>query len=217
MNKKVLVIAVACGLSILGINAFAQGTQYFSGNISEAELLQAFTGGQGAASEPDMGQGGTRAIVFGAAAPMAAPTPAPQQAAEAAVESAEPAIEIVEAAPAANACDPSRSVAVNIQFGYDSANIGDGEQAKIGTIARVLSNPVLSNCQIVVEGHTDAKGDYSYNEQLSERRAQSVVAALANNNITGGRMSAIGYGSAVLYNEDDPYDGTNRRVEFRLR
>jgi outer membrane protein OmpA-like peptidoglycan-associated protein len=66
---------------------------------------------------------------------------------------------------------------------------------------------------ILVEGHTDIKGSESYNQQLSERRAQAVRDALVNRGVDSRRLRVIGYGESQPISSDD---AMNRRVELRI-
>jgi OOP family OmpA-OmpF porin len=74
-----------------------------------------------------------------------------------------------------------------------------------------------------IRGHTDAKGSDAYNQDLSERRAQAVVAALRQRGVAHD-ASARGYGESqpVAPNEVDGKDNPggrqlNRRVEIFVR
>ncbi|MEO1328592.1 MAG: OmpA family protein [Pseudomonadota bacterium] len=119
------------------------------------------------------------------------------------------------AAPSAGA--PSRSaqgaVSIPIQFTLNSAAIAPAFRPHIARIAEYLRSEPGARLQIV--GHADAQGESGFNQTLSERRAESVRAALVlDHGIERGRLSAEGRGeSQPLYG--DAYDGRNRRVEFR--
>ena len=82
-------------------------------------------------------------------------------------------------------------------------------------IAKLLkASPDL---KILVVGHTDNQGEVKYNQDLSKRRAESVVKALTSEyGIAGGRLSAHGVGmlSPVASNDSDDGKAKNRRVEL---
>jgi outer membrane protein OmpA-like peptidoglycan-associated protein len=65
---------------------------------------------------------------------------------------------------------------------------------------------------ILIEGHTSSEGTETYNQNLSERRAQAVVAALAARGRDVARLSAAGLGDA-----DESGRSLNRRVEIHCR
>lgn len=67
-----------------------------------------------------------------------------------------------------------------------------------------------------VEGHTDSRGDADFNLQLSQSRAESVVAFLAQHGVAPERLQAQGFGESrpVDPREIDAAWDLNRRVEF---
>lgn len=68
-----------------------------------------------------------------------------------------------------------------------------------------------------IEGHTSAEGDASFNQKLSEARAQAAVTFLVEHEgIDASRLEAAGYGSNKLKNADDPMAPENRRTEFEI-
>jgi outer membrane protein OmpA-like peptidoglycan-associated protein len=71
---------------------------------------------------------------------------------------------------------------------------------------------------IVVAGHTDSVGSDSYNQQLSERRAESVTAFLVNKKITPARFDTVGFGERNPLATNNTAEGRslNRRVEITL-
>ena len=91
-------------------------------------------------------------------------------------------------------------------------------------MAEVLSQ--YPDAPVVIEGHTDSKGKEKYNQDLSERRANSVEDRLVRNaGADGGRIETTGWGEAKpavpnekLDGSDDP-DGRqqNRRVEITIK
>ncbi len=76
-----------------------------------------------------------------------------------------------------------------------------------------------NQCQsfrVSIEGHTDNEGDDEYNQWLSEQRAQTVVAYLADNGVEISRMNATGYGETQPIATNDTPEGraANRRINF---
>ncbi len=72
------------------------------------------------------------------------------------------------------------------------------------------------NCRIIIEGHTDSVGSDNINQQLSEKRAESVKQYfLANSNILLSRINAVGYGETrpVASNETLGGQAKNRRID----
>ncbi len=67
-----------------------------------------------------------------------------------------------------------------------------------------------------IEGHTDDRGDASYNQELSQRRAQAVVAFLIDQGVDRSRLTAVGVGETqpIASNKTKRGRATNRRVEF---
>ena len=78
-----------------------------------------------------------------------------------------------------------------------------------------MRNPRLKNASVIVAGHTDAKGSESYNERLSDRRAEAVKRYLVERlNIPAENLATTGYGKRHLKNPDQPYAAENRRVQI---
>ena len=88
------------------------------------------------------------------------------------------------------------------------------------TILDQVADKLLARAELRVEvgGHTDARGSDAYNQDLSERRAQSVMAYLTERGIGAERLTAVGYGEAqpVADNETDDGRERNRRVELKI-
>nr|MBC8344068.1 OmpA family protein [Bacteroidota bacterium] len=99
----------------------------------------------------------------------------------------------------------------------------DSAHAIIDSTILVL---MRDNPSIIAEisSHTDSKGTESYNERLSQRRAQSVVDYLIKNGIEKERLQAKGYGENQPIAQNTNPDGSdnpmgrqkNRRTEFRV-
>ncbi len=69
-----------------------------------------------------------------------------------------------------------------------------------------------------VNGHTDSDGADSYNQQLSQRRANSVASYLSNQGVSRARMIVVGYGETqpVASNDTQAGKAANRRVELHI-
>jgi outer membrane protein OmpA-like peptidoglycan-associated protein/Tol biopolymer transport system component len=79
----------------------------------------------------------------------------------------------------------------------------------------MIENPTL---KVEIAAHTDDVGSDGYNKQLSNKRADSVVKFLIENNIDPGRFVAKGYGESMakVKNDTDENRAINRRVELRI-
>lgn len=102
-----------------------------------------------------------------------------------------------------------------VTFEFDSDRLSEQAKANLAEFAKALEDPRLSNVTFSIEGHTDATGDETYNQRLSERRAEAVVNFLRELGADTSRLVVKGFG-ATSPRVDDPFDPVNRRVETRI-
>lgn len=107
-------------------------------------------------------------------------------------------------------------VDLTIQFAFDSATILDESKALLDRLAKALNAAQLQSLKFVVEGHTDGVGNKAYNDQLSARRAQSVVDYLVKAGVSASRLRSTGRGFAELLYPQDPKAAGNRRVRIKV-
>jgi outer membrane protein OmpA-like peptidoglycan-associated protein len=76
-------------------------------------------------------------------------------------------------------------------------------------------NPAI---KVEISGHTDNVGDERYNQQLSLKRAQSVVNYFSSKGISTSRLTQIGFGSKkpIKSNDSEENRQVNRRIEFKI-
>jgi peptidoglycan-associated lipoprotein len=87
------------------------------------------------------------------------------------------------------------TVVENIFYNFDKATLKPESKEALDEIVKVLNdNP---NVTIEMGAHADRKGSVKYNEELGQRRAQSVVDYLIAAGIPADRLSAKGYGKSV--------------------
>jgi len=102
-----------------------------------------------------------------------------------------------------------------IYFDTGKAELKPESDATLKEIAKVLQQD--ANLKLYVVGHTDNQGSLATNMDLSKRRADSVVAALASKyGVTAGRLQAYGSGpyAPVASNDKEEGRARNRRVEL---
>jgi outer membrane protein OmpA-like peptidoglycan-associated protein len=101
----------------------------------------------------------------------------------------------------------------DVLFDTGRSELKSGATRKIDQLAQFLMEHPDRRVQI--EGFTDSVGTDSYNEDLSQRRADAVKAALINRGIEPSRVGTEGYGKAypVANNNDSGGRQLNRRVE----
>jgi|APDOM4702015023_1054809.scaffolds.fasta_scaffold37453_3 outer membrane protein OmpA-like peptidoglycan-associated protein len=119
------------------------------------------------------------------------------------------------AAVAAAELSKASALSLPVQFAFDSADILPAARPQLEAIAKGIR--MLPAAQsVVIEGHTDAIGSDSYNEQLSQRRALAVRRYLvATHGIDASRLRAVGLGDHATLPGLDPNAAENRRVQFR--
>lgn len=110
----------------------------------------------------------------------------------------------------------NQAVALKIQFAFDSAELEDVGQGTVEQVAKAMNSDVLSKCKFLIEGHTDSVGGESYNQQLSERRAFSVLQVLQKTGVSASRLQAIGLGESTPLNSTNLASAENRRVQFKV-
>jgi outer membrane protein OmpA-like peptidoglycan-associated protein len=103
---------------------------------------------------------------------------------------------------------------LEINFDYNSADISAKSLPSVQALGRALSNPDLKGSTFVVAGHTDAAGGESYNQDLSERRADSIKHYLVDKfGIAGTDLVTVGYGKTKLKDPANSLAEVNRRVQ----
>ena len=132
--------------------------------------------------------------------PVAEPAPAPAPA-----PAPEPAPEM-----------QSVRVELDVLFDFDKDTIRPEFRQDIQSLAEFMKT--YPSVTTTVEGHTDSVGSDSYNQNLSERRANAVREALISEGVDGSRVSSAGYGEArpIADNATDEGRAMNRRVEAEV-
>src|SRR5215472_1991568 len=103
---------------------------------------------------------------------------------------------------------------LEIHFDFNSADISKESMPSVQALGDALSDPKLRGSTFVVAGHTDGVGGDAFNQDLSERRADTIKHYLVNHyHIASGDLVTVGYGKTKLKNTADPNDGVNRRVQ----
>lgn len=103
-----------------------------------------------------------------------------------------------------------------ITFDTDQDAVKPQFYATLNSVGIVLRK--FNKTLIDVNGHTDSTGSLQHNQDLSERRAQSVAGYLGSQGIDQRRVSAVGFGPSqpVATNATEAGRAQNRRVEIQI-
>lgn len=103
-----------------------------------------------------------------------------------------------------------------VTFAFNSSDINSQFYPVLDRVAATLTE--YDKTVIEVAGHTDSVGSDSYNQQLSERRANSVASYLSGRGVSRTRVVTIGAGEAhpIASNDTDAGRAKNRRVEITI-
>lgn len=102
----------------------------------------------------------------------------------------------------------------DVLFDTGRATLKPGADRDMDRLAQALKDN--GNTKVIVEGHTDSVGGDDYNQELSERRADSVANALQMRGVPADRYQVKGLGKAFPVASNDTQAGRqqNRRVEI---
>ncbi len=104
----------------------------------------------------------------------------------------------------------------DILFESNSSQLSEISFVELGRVIKLMKeNPSL---KVEIAAHTDDVGSANYNKILSDKRAQSVVQFLVENNVDSDRFVAKGYGEELpkVENDTDENKAVNRRVELKI-
>jgi outer membrane protein OmpA-like peptidoglycan-associated protein len=101
-----------------------------------------------------------------------------------------------------------------IHFAFNSAEIQPEGYPALNEWVKLMKDSPFMTAEI--QGHTDAVGSESYNMDLSNRRAASVVDYLASQGVERARLTPVGYGESRLIEQTQERSETNRRVVFKV-
>ena len=101
----------------------------------------------------------------------------------------------------------------DVLFDTGKSQLNPGAARKLDQLAQFLTDQPQRRVQI--DGFTDSVGTESYNQSLSQQRADAVKSALVSRGIDGSRIESQGYGKSfpVADNTDSGGRQLNRRVE----
>ncbi len=106
------------------------------------------------------------------------------------------------------------NIDLEINFDFNSASISTGSMPSVKALGDALSDPKLKGSTFVVAGHTDGVGGDAFNQNLSERRADTIKLYLVEKyGLANADLVAVGYGKTKLKDANDPSDPVNRRVQ----
>jgi outer membrane protein OmpA-like peptidoglycan-associated protein len=102
----------------------------------------------------------------------------------------------------------------DVLFDTGRATLKPGSYSTIDRLAMELKQDPQR--KVLIEGHTDSVGSNEYNQDLSERRAASVQAALFERGVDASQISTVGKGETTPVASNDSPVGRqqNRRVEL---
>ena len=127
----------------------------------------------------------------------------------------------IKVSDAGAASDLSKDLAKNchvalygVLFDFNKSTLKPESDSVLQQVLGLLQKD--ASLKLEVQGHTDNVGSDSYNQQLSEARAKSVMTWLTAHGIAANRLSFKGYGKTkpVASNDSDEGRAKNRRVEI---
>lgn len=216
MNFRMTTLFATSGLIALGACATTTGTGTGLNRSQQGAIAGAAIGAVLGASRDDdkndQGKDALKGAIVGAAAGAVAGNILDRQAAALDQAIVNPNVQIVNHGSYLQVILPE-----GILFATDSAAVSGPAQNDLYAVAQNLNQ--YPNSRVEVIGHTDNTGSASHNQNLSQRRAQSVAGILVAGGVSSGRIVAVGRGEdqPVASNADEYGRAQNRRVEILIR
>ena len=120
-----------------------------------------------------------------------------------------------------NTLNTGEALAINsVMFVYDQVKLIQESQPELNKIVSYMNQ--YKDAKLVINGHTDSRGEASYNYWLSSARANKIRNYLRKAGVSYSRMETHGYGESKPIADNQNSDGSdnpsgrqkNRRVEF---
>ena len=104
----------------------------------------------------------------------------------------------------------------NLNFDFGKSTIRESSFPTLDKLAQTLIE--AKNWKIDIDGHTDDKGSDSFNQKLSQDRANAVKSYLVSKGVPADSIIATGFGETkpIVKNDSDTNRERNRRVEFKI-
>jgi peptidoglycan-associated lipoprotein len=109
----------------------------------------------------------------------------------------------------------------NIYYDFDDDKILPDAEKDLNLLLDIMNQ--YEDMVIELSSHTDSRGITRYNEDLSQRRANSAKRWLVENGISEERIKPVGYGESQLLNKckngvrcSEEEHQLNRRTEFKI-
>jgi len=105
----------------------------------------------------------------------------------------------------------------DLDFAVGGSELKPAARESLATAADILKR--YPETLVTIEGHTDSTGTVKSNQELSEKRAQSVFDILVRNGVSPMRLSVRGYGERFPIADNATAEGRriNRRVQMKIR
>jgi OOP family OmpA-OmpF porin len=101
------------------------------------------------------------------------------------------------------------NIELNVQFDFDSSRSLAEHAIEVRKVADFMGQ--YPSTSVVIEGHTDSKGNDDYNQRLSEARAATIANMLVEEfRVDASRVSSIGYGESKPKASNDTEAGRQR-------
>jgi outer membrane protein OmpA-like peptidoglycan-associated protein len=201
MSGRHVTAMVAIGAAL----SFGMGAAFAADDVTEDQILRALT----PTKKPL-----TRGLSIGAPAEQPAANPAESKFVTSIRGRTTRSLSKSEREEIAAIVQDKPKIDLEINFDYNSADISAKSLASVQALGRALSNAELKGSTFVVAGHTDASGGEEYNQNLSERRAESIKKYLVDKyGINGTDLVTVGYGKSKLKDPGQPMAEANRRVQ----
>jgi len=106
----------------------------------------------------------------------------------------------------------------DILFEFGKADLKQELKENLAEIAAILKN-LLTDANVIIEGHTDNIGTAAANKKLSEQRASGVLQYLVDRGVDKKRLKSVGYGMEKPIADNSTKEGQakNRRVELVIQ
>jgi len=198
-------IALLSALTVGAMLSLGIGQARAEDNVSEDQIVKALT--------PQKKAPLTRGLSMGPQADQA-PNPAETKLINSIRGRSTRSLSNTEREEIASMAKDKPNIDLTITFDYNSADISAKSLPEVQKLGRALTNPDLKGSTFLLAGHTDAAGSDNYNQDLSERRADSIKRYLMDNfHIAANDLVTVGYGKSKLKDPAQPLAEVNRRVQ----